>query len=66
MMFEPQKSSKLIHFDKTRAGNSQSLTLDNDVIKPVEETRFLGVHLDRKLNFTAHKNHILAKLMTQR
>ncbi|KAI6781548.1 uncharacterized protein J7T54_005259 [Emericellopsis cladophorae] len=48
----------------TRAGNNQAWTLDNNLIKPAEETRFLGVYLDRRLNFIAHKNQILAKLKT--
>lgn len=65
MIFEPQKS-QLMHFVKTRAGNNQTLTLNDNVIKPAEETRFLGVYLDRRLNFIAHKNQILAKLKTQR
>ena len=65
MTFGPDKST-LLHFSQTRAPITETLNLSGREIKPAEETRFLGVHLDRKLNFGAHRRHLVSKLKTQR
>jgi hypothetical protein len=39
----------------TRAGRLETVRLDSDVVTPQELARFLGVILDRKLRFAAHK-----------
>ena len=63
MRFGPEKSV-VMHFSRARAKYAEPLKLDGREIRPVESSRFLGVHLDRKLNFGAHRNHLLAKLKT--
>lgn len=40
----------------------QRITLGNFVIKFTDVTKFLGVHLDDKLSFSYHINHIIKKL----
>ena len=65
MAFEPAKSS-LLHFCRARAGRLETVRLGRDVVTPQESTRFLGVMLDRKLRFTAHKKHIINRLSTQK
>ena len=65
MRFGPEKSA-LMHFSRARDKNTEPLKLDGREIRPVESSRFLGVHLDRKLNFGAHRIHLLAKLKAQR
>ena len=42
------------------------LHLGDQTVEPVEETRFLGVYLDRRLSFRAHQKHILSRMKTQR
>src|SRR5688572_25299298 len=53
MQFEPAKS-ELIHFARAHRAPSQGIRLGNAEVKPTEETRFLGVWLDRKLRWRAH------------
>ena len=65
MAFEPAKSS-LLHFCRARAGRLETVRLSGDVVTPQESARFLGVILDRKLRFTAHKKHIVDRLRTQK
>ena len=76
MQFEPSKS-ELIHF-KRRGNCSKTLALNQPrstiyygpagppfQLAPVENARFLGVWLDKRLNFSAHAAAIKAKMTTQ-
>ena len=76
MQFEPLKS-ELIHF-KRRGNCSKTLALNQPrsttyyepagppfQLAPVESARFLGVWLDKRLNFSAHAAAIKAKMTTQ-
>ena len=60
------EKSVLMHFSRACAKNAEPQKLDGREIRPVESSRFLGMHLDRKLNFGAHRSHLLAELKTQR
>ena len=42
--------------------NNTELKIDNNVIKQVTETKFLGVTIDEKLNWNAHIKHLTKKL----
>ena len=50
MEFAPQKS-ELIHFTRKHAGFTKGVHLAGRTINPVESARFLGVWLDRKLQW---------------
>ena len=65
MIFEPAKSV-LIHFSRTRKPCETPITLSTDEVFPTGETRFLGVHLDRRLTFGAHRRYLLTRIQTQR
>jgi hypothetical protein len=70
MVFAGEKS-ELIHFNKGHKQWPQSVKLaypggtGSDTIQPVPSSRFLGVWLDRRLNWGAHKEAIEQKLKTQ-
>ncbi|EAQ84562.1 hypothetical protein CHGG_08576 [Chaetomium globosum CBS 148.51] len=69
MKFAPEKS-ELIHFNKGRRQWSNQLELTSpgrgtSPVRPKESTRFLGVWLDRKLNWKAHLAAVERKLRTQ-
>ncbi|KJR80391.1 uncharacterized protein SPSK_05228 [Sporothrix schenckii 1099-18] len=65
VIFEPAKS-ELLHFSRTHAAPTTTLTLDRDtVLKPRQSARFLGIWLDRKLLFSAHLRQIKRRLTTQ-
>jgi hypothetical protein len=67
MQFEPTKS-ELIHFTRTRRPRSEEVNIlggERPGLAPVESARFLGVWLDRKLSFKAHRKHVAAKMATQ-
>ena len=52
--FDDNKS-ELIHFQRQRRPALETITLPNEtVISPAETVRWLGVWLDRKLNFKTH------------
>ena len=40
--------------------------MSGDMVMPQESVRFLGVILDCKLQFAAHKKHIIDRLRTQK
>jgi len=68
MAFAPEKS-ELIHFNKGRKQWANSLDLvqpggGTSRIRPVELAEFIGVWLDRKLNWQAHLGTIKRKLRT--
>ena len=65
MTFEPAKSV-LTHFTRGRKPVKCGLRLGEQTVEPVEETRFLGVYLDRRLSFKAHQRHVLSRMKTQR
>jgi hypothetical protein len=48
MEFAPEKS-KLLHFTRSCIAPTTPIHLDDQLIKPVQEARFLGVWIDRKL-----------------
>ncbi|EAQ93180.1 hypothetical protein CHGG_01415 [Chaetomium globosum CBS 148.51] len=64
MEFEPAKS-ELIHFSRARAPIEKTLTIEGVELKPVEDARFLGVWLDRKLRYRAHLAAVRKKMKTQ-
>ncbi|EAQ89449.1 hypothetical protein CHGG_06068 [Chaetomium globosum CBS 148.51] len=69
MKFAPEKS-ELIHFNKGRRQWSNQLELTSpgrgtSPVRPKESARFLGVWLDRKLNWKAHLAAVERKLRTQ-
>ena len=64
MEFEPKKSI-LMHFTRTRKPRDETVQFGEATLKPVEDARFLGVWLDRKFNFKAHKQAVKKKLATQ-
>ncbi|EAQ88479.1 hypothetical protein CHGG_05098 [Chaetomium globosum CBS 148.51] len=69
MKFAPEKS-ELIHFSKGRRQWSNQLELTSpgrgtSPVRPKESARFLGVWLDRKLNWKAHLAAVERKLRTQ-
>jgi len=64
MQFEPSKS-ELIHFTRKRKPPQQALHLDDGtIIKPLNSARFLGIWIDRKLNWTPHLQAVKKKLAT--
>ena len=64
MEFAPEKS-ELLHLSRARAASTTPVHLDDQVITPVQEARFLGVWIDRKLKWKGHLNAIKRKFATQ-
>jgi hypothetical protein len=64
MEFAPEKS-ELLHLSRARAASTTLVHLDDQVITPVQEARFLGVWIDRKLKWKGHLNAIKRKFATQ-
>jgi hypothetical protein len=64
MEFAPEKS-ELLHLTRARAAPTTPIHLDNQTIQPVQEARFLGVWIDRKLKWKGHLNAIKRKFATQ-
>ena len=65
MTFEPAKSS-LVHFTRARSPRLEPISLGSIQVSPQEDARFLGIILDRKLSFRAHRAHITNRLRTQK
>ena len=65
MEFAPQKS-ELMHFTRKHAGFTKGVRLTGRTINPVESARFLGVWLDRKLQWGRHLKEVKKKLATQK
>lgn len=65
MEFAPQKS-ELMHFTRKHTGFSKVVRLAGRIINPVESARFLGVWLDRKLQWSRHLKEVKKKLATQK
>jgi hypothetical protein len=64
MEFAPEKS-ELVHLTRARAAPTTPVRLGQQVITPVQEARFLGVWIDRKLKWKGHLNAIKRKFATQ-
>ena len=64
MEFAPEKS-ELLHLTRTRTAPTTPVHLDDQTIQPVQEARFLGVWIDRKLKWKGHLNAIKRKFATQ-
>ena len=64
MEFAPEKS-ELLHLTRARAAPTTPVHLDDQSIVPVQEARFLGVWIDRKLKWKGHLNAIKRKFATQ-
>jgi hypothetical protein len=70
MVFAGEKS-ELIHFNKGRKQWSNPVNLAHstgegfDTVKPIPSSRFLGVWLDWRLNWKAHREAVERKLKTQ-
>lgn len=65
MSFGPAKSS-LMHFSRKHAAEATPIRLENATIQPSPSERFLGVWVDRKLNWSAHRKELASKLERQR
>ena len=61
MQFEASKS-ELIHFTRAHAPWTETIHLGATNLEPTEDTRFLGVWLDRKLRYKAHLGRIQKKM----
>jgi hypothetical protein len=64
MEFAPEKS-ELLHLTRAHAAPTTPVRLDGRVISPVQEARFLGVWVDRKLRWKGHLNAVRRKFATQ-
>jgi hypothetical protein len=63
MEFAPEKS-ELVHLTCTRTAPTTRVRLGQQTITPVQEARFLGVWIDRKLKWKGHLNAIKQKFAT--
>ncbi|KAL5604928.1 uncharacterized protein BROUX77_005114 [Berkeleyomyces rouxiae] len=54
--------TELQHFHRA-AGSGPTVTIDGNTIQPNRETKWLGIHLDSKLNFHAHVKDMTSKAM---
>jgi hypothetical protein len=61
--FAPDKS-KLVHLTRARAAPTTPVYPDHQIITPVQEARFLGIWIDRKLKWKGHLNAIKRKFAT--
>ena len=62
--FNPDKS-ELIHFKRGRKGvYNIPITLENEIVKPSESIRLLGVYLDQSLTYKAHLKALYIKIPT--
>jgi len=58
------EKSELVHLTRARVAPTTPVRLDQQVITPVQEARFLGVWIDRKLKWKGHLNAIKRKFAT--
>jgi hypothetical protein len=65
MEFAPQKS-ELMHFSRSHAAISMGVRLADRNITPVESARFLGVWLDRKLQWGRHLKEVKKRNESQK
>ena len=64
MQFAPEKS-ELMHFTRARVVATQGIRVGGATVTPVESARFLGVRLDRKLQWGSHLKAVKEKIATQ-
>jgi hypothetical protein len=64
MEFAPEKS-ELVHLTRAHTAPTTPVHLDQQIITPVQEARFLGVWIDRKLKWKGHLTAIKRKFATQ-
>ena len=64
LCFNPVKT-ELIHFTKERNPTPVDIRIENTTIWSWEHVRFLGIWLDRKLNWKKHTQEMLKKAKTQ-
>ena len=57
-----QKTNLLLFLSKTGKQPKFEINIDQVTVKPVRETKFLGVILDNELNWTANVKSILTKM----
>ena len=48
--------------NKAYDSNELSIIVDNVIVDQVYQTKFLGVYIDSKLNWTTHINHVACKV----
>ncbi|CCE29306.1 uncharacterized protein CPUR_02999 [Claviceps purpurea 20.1] len=66
LKFNPRKS-ELLHFTRSREAITTAVGLDSTTtISPKESSRFLGVHITRKLRWKTHEKQVQLKLDRQR
>ena len=64
MEFAPKKS-ELLHLTRARVAPRTVVRLGQQEIHPVQEARFLGIWLDRKLKWKGHLAAVKRKFATQ-
>ena len=64
MKFAPEKS-ELLHLTRAHTAPTTAVRLGNEAIILVQECRFLGVWLDRKLRWRGHLAAVKRKFATQ-
>ena len=64
LRFNPAKT-ELIHFTKERNPTPVRIRIENTTIRSRDHARFLGIWLDRKLNWRKHTQEMLKKAKTQ-
>ena len=57
-----QKTNLLLFLPKTGKQPKFEINIDQATVKPIRETKFLGVILDNELNWTAHVKSLLTKM----
>jgi hypothetical protein len=64
LKLQPTKT-EMVHFSphpRKKYKNPVSIQIEDTKIKPLDSTRYLGVIIDKKLNWRAHLNHIETKI----
>ena len=58
-----QKTNLLLFLPKSGKQPKFEINIDHVTVKPVRETKFLGVILDNELNWTAHVKSLLTTVL---
>ena len=64
LKLQPTKT-ELVHFSphpRKKYKNPVAIEIENTKIKPLDSTRYLGIIIDKKLNWRTHLNHIENKI----
>jgi exonuclease III len=67
LQLQPTKT-ELIHFSvhpRKKYKNPVTVKVENTIIKPLDSTRYLGVIIDKKLNWRTHIQHIESKIASR-